>query len=227
MKFSTTTGSVPANENQKSFKSIMRVSFMSLFLNSLLLLSYGQRGPSISMRIERVPFNPAANLDQSRNGSAASPTSPVDWVNGNAGASNSHYVEGMSIPYRAILTDLPTSTPITITFGYDIKHSSKHAIDYLTYYDRLQPHGPFGHTQEVINPIQGLSGSFTGPNTKPIPAPNSINSPVAGQPTASFSALPDGERVMSIWNGTISAISYVLMKAKVICLQQTQKRKSV
>src|SRR5512132_1942825 len=50
---------------------------------------------------------PAGKLDQVRNGSAASPVNPVDWVNGNAGSSNAHYKEGQSIPYRLVLTNLP------------------------------------------------------------------------------------------------------------------------
>src|SRR5262245_1672592 len=51
-------------------------------------------------------FGQAANIDQVRNGSAASPVNPGDWVNGNAGPSNAHFAEGYSIPYRVSITDL-------------------------------------------------------------------------------------------------------------------------
>src|SRR4051812_14134610 len=62
--------------------------------------------------IAAAPPNYSANLDQCRNGGVASPqTTWVQcagpgsgndgWVNGNAGASNSHYREGESISYRA------------------------------------------------------------------------------------------------------------------------------
>jgi hypothetical protein len=154
-------------------------------------------------------FGQAANLDQYRNGSASSPNvTGSNWVNGNAGASNSHYVEGMSVPYRCVMTGLPTATPITITFGYDITHSSKDAIDYLTYYRRLSPHTVFGHLAEPIDPTAGTP-LFGNPGTTfPIPVPSAINTPVAGQPTTSFNALPAGERVMTIYGGTITAIVY-------------------
>ena len=59
----------------------------------------------------------AANLDQIRNGPANDPSKNF-WdnfdnpmhVNGNAGASNAHYVEGHSISYRSLLTLLTVGT---------------------------------------------------------------------------------------------------------------------
>lgn len=159
--------------------------------------------------------NPAANLDQCRNGSASSPADCLDlggslgWVNGNANATQAHYVEGYSIPYRVVMTDLPTDgTPVTLTLGYDIKHSDKHAIDYLTSFDRLEPHVMFGHSAEAIDPVSGTGLSGPADDTHSIPAPSSAGSPVPGQPTASFNALPASERVMSIWNGDLTDISY-------------------
>ncbi len=110
--------------------------------------------------------NPAADLDQCRNGAAAS---PVDcdhpggndgWVNGNAGQSNSHYIEGYSIPYRLRMTDLPVGNPITVTLKYNIRHSGKTAIDFLTETssDRLEPHLGFGHDAEAIEPTADIPG---------------------------------------------------------------------
>jgi hypothetical protein len=169
-----------------------------------------ESGNVIAQTIFRDP--PAANLDQVRNGSASSPTSPGAWVNGNAGASNAHYIEGYSIPYRVVMTDLPTGTPITITLGYDIKHSDHHAIDYLTSYDRLDDplhQSAFGHAKETIDPTIGISGvSGNASDTHDIPAPSASGSPVSGQPTTSFNALPQSDKQMSIWNGTISTILY-------------------
>ena len=81
-----------------------------------------------------------ADLDQIRNRSVALPVSPEEWVNGDAGSSNAHYVEGYSIPHRVVMTDLPVGQQVTISLGYDTKHDdAKHAIDYLTHYDRLEP----------------------------------------------------------------------------------------
>ena len=110
----------------------------------------------------------SANLDQARNGGADGRLSPVDWVNGNAGASNAHYIEGFSIPYRVIMKNLPTPDQIRAAGGtdgkvhvlleYDIRASDKHALDYLTHYQRLEPHTQFtnadpAHLAEVVNPI--------------------------------------------------------------------------
>jgi len=152
----------------------------------------------------------AANLDQVRNGPWDVPWDPANWVNGNAGPSNAHYIEGHSIPYRAVMTDLPIGSSITLTIGYDIKRGGRHAIDYLTHYERIDLHhnDMWGHDPEDIDPTIGVTGLSEPAHTYPIPAPDSTNSPVDGMPTDSFNALPAGERVMSIWNGTITGISY-------------------
>lgn len=155
---------------------------------------------------------PKANLDQVRNGPATAPVSPGDWVNGNAGPSNAHYIEGYSIPYRCVMTDLPTGTPITLTLGYDIKHGGKHALDYLTYYDRINiplHNDVFGHSAETIDPLIGVTVSTVTMTTFPIPAPSSAGSPVPGEPTTSFNSLSDWEKLMTLYGGTITGISYV------------------
>jgi len=152
---------------------------------------------------------PAANLDQTRNGEASSPVDPGSWVNGNLGAQQSHYIEGYSVPYRAVLTNLPTGVPITITLEYDVKHSGAHALDYLTHYNRLEPHVVFGHDAEELDPLIGVSGVAALTTTFPIPAPSSAGSPVPNEPTNSFNALPASERLMTLFGGTISAMAYV------------------
>ncbi len=170
---------------------------------------------------------PGANLDQIRNGSAASPVSPANWVNGNAGASQAHYAEGYSIPYRTVMTELPTGTTITLTLGYDIKHSDKNALDYLTHFDRIDdPTGShqltFGHPPEVINPLIGVSGVSSTTTTFPIPAPSSAGSPVPGQPTTSFNALPAGDKVMTLFGGTITNVVYVTEGSLTAAQSETQ-----
>jgi len=156
---------------------------------------------------------PAANLDQVRNGPKSSPISPGNWVNGNLNPSQSHYIEEYSVPYRAVLTDLPTGTEIVLTIGYDIKHSDKHALDYLTHYDRINDPShvsTFGHSDEDIDPLIGVTGVSSTVTTYAIPAPSSVGSPVAGQPTASFNAIPAIERVMTLFGGTISNVVYAV-----------------
>src|SRR3972149_5697585 len=173
---------------------------------TLLVTAVGQiSGLTATTTFTDAP--PAGNLDQVRNGTVISPIDPPNWVNGNLNASQSHYVEGHSIPYRLVLTNLGIGAH-NVKIEWDIKHSDKQALDYITHYQRLLPHDP-SHPAESVNPLQGLSGSFSAPNHFAIPAPSSAGSPVLGQPTASFNALPGGERVMTIYNGTISSMSYV------------------
>ncbi len=87
-----------------------------------------------------IAANPAANLDQGANGSTG--TEPTinnatysNWINGNLGSSKSRYFEGDSIPYRLVFTNLVVGSN-TVTFGWDTTKGGKHAIDYLTTWDR-------------------------------------------------------------------------------------------
>src|SRR5207244_5923170 len=101
---------------------------------------------------------PSASIEQVRNGQASATTTPIpSWGTGNAGASNSHYLESHSIAYRAVLDQLPTDgTVIELTVGYDVKRSGSYAIDYLTHFQRLLPHVLFAHRDpEVFDPLAG------------------------------------------------------------------------
>src|SRR5437016_11508286 len=166
-----------------------------------------------SLGIHRTQAAPSANLDQTRNGSFNAPQNPVGIdVNGNAGFQNSHYLEGYSIPYRCVMTDLPPRTQITIRLGFDIRHSSRNALDYLTGFQLLDPHTQFGHAAEVVNPTVGTS-LFENP-----PTPDSelaFDTPKAAIPLSSFNSLPaqtlrpGSEKKMSLWGGTLNSIAYV------------------
>jgi hypothetical protein len=187
-----------ANDASASISANPKVSAGSALLSPFAMMPGGTQ--------------PAGNLDQVRNGSAASPTNPVDWVNGNAGASNSHYREGQSIPYRLTLTNLPIGTN-SVKIEWDILHSSKDAIDYITSVVRTPP----GGISETINVcgdaqyntvIAGCTeGSF---NTFVIPVP--IPTKLVGsnqQPQTSFNNLPAADKLFRIYNGTISGITYI------------------
>ena len=165
---------------------------------------------------------PSADLDQIRNGPPDDPISPSDWVNGNAGAEQAHYLEGFSIGYRAKLSNIPTNTEITLILGYDTRQSDRNAIDYLTHYQRLEDHTPFSHPAEVINPLLGMTGVSATVTTFPIPAPSTINSPVVGQPLISFTNLPASERVMTLFGGTISSIVYTNQESLTNAQAETQ-----
>jgi hypothetical protein len=121
-----------------------------------------------------------------------------------------HYVEGYSIPYRIVVTDASPG-PHTLVLEWDTTQKGKHAIDYMTHFDRLRPHNQFGsHAEpEAIDPVSGLAGAFAMPQTFSIPAPSASGSPVTGQPAVSFNALPEAERLLTIWNGTITSVAYL------------------
>ncbi len=192
----------------------------------MLLAAFIFTGLSFSLKLS----GQAANIDQIRNSLTYDNSTDPLWVNGNAGSSNSHYMEGYSIAYRVLLTGLTAGKTYSIVLGYDTKHSDRMAIDYLTHYQRLEPHGPFGHAAEVINPLRFESGSneylfgiTTGPFTLAIPAPDpdppgyagppGDGSPVANQPINSFNALPAAERVMTLWNGSFVTMNYTLQQS--------------
>jgi len=190
----------------------------SFALPTTFIASYTVTATGVTSGTATTSFTdgPASvNLDQCRNGPATTPNDCLDlggntgWVNGNVGASQSHLVEGYSTPFRAVMTNLPTSTPITLVLGYDIRNSKANAYDYLTQYQNLDPHTLFGHPAENVVPADGVSGLSSTISTFPIPAPSSAGSPVSGQPTASFNALPAAKRVMTLFGGTITNVQYV------------------
>jgi flagellar hook capping protein FlgD len=165
--------------------------------------------------------SPSASIEQVRNGQATATTTPIPtWNTGNAGASNSHYLESHSIAYRTVMDQLPTDgTVIELIIGYDVKRSGSYAIDYLTHFQRLLPHVLFAHRDpEVFDPLSGITGVGPTITTAAIPVPTrSIvvdpdgtgPDPAAPQPTTSASALPASERVMTLYGGTLIDVSYV------------------
>ncbi len=164
---------------------------------------------------------PSASIEQVRNGEATAPLTPVPaWGTGNCGASNSHYLESHSTAYRAVMDGLPTDgTVVELTIGYDVKRSGSYALDYLTHFQRLLPHVLFGHREpEVIDPLSGITGVGSLVTTAPIPLPTRNllvdpdgpdPDPAALQPVTSMAALPEAERVMTLYGGTLVDVSYV------------------
>ena len=156
-----------------------------------------------------------------RNGQATATTTPIPtWGTGNAGASNSHYLESHSIAYRTVMGQLPTDgTVIEITLGYDVKRSGSYALDYLTHYQRVLPHVLFGHHDpEVFDPLSGISGVGATMTTAPIPLPTQTlvvdpdgtdPDPAAAQPSTSMSELPAAERMMTLFGGHLIDVTYV------------------
>jgi hypothetical protein len=158
---------------------------------------------------------PAATIDQGKNGGASSPTSPMDWVNGNLNSSGAHYTEHYSIPYRAILTNVPSGSH-TLQISYDTRKGGKAAIDYLTQFNRINDPSHsllFGHSPEAIDPTIGITG-LPSPNTfGPLPAPSSFPGTL----------VPDADRFMTIYNGTISSVVYSPSENTTLTGDQTQQ----
>jgi len=168
-------------------------------------------------------FKVGVNLDQVRNGSGTSPVVPpavAPWVNGNAGASNAHFAEGWSIPYRCVITDLAAGNH-SIDIEWDTRTSGASAIDFVTNYDLLD-FAPgshvlnFNHVQEVLNPI-AEAGTWVDGTSTDIPVPNFLNA-AAGLLTTltnyrnSVMAVsnPSGlAKKFSIWNGSITGMNYI------------------
>lgn len=173
--------------------------------HSVLLLVAFLILTSVSVSAQKVEANPAADLDQCRNGSVGSEVGCISedgntgWGNGNAGAENSHWAEDQFLVYRMRFSNL-TNTSHTVVIGYDILKSGTHAIDYL---------GPYNDTETTADPCAGVSGCTLGSPSDTIAIPKDtvtvhgkIN-PNTGLPIVQ----KDG--VFTMWGGDITAVSYV------------------
>jgi uncharacterized repeat protein (TIGR01451 family) len=160
-----------------------------LLAATLFLLAIAMAAPMLARAA-----NPAADIDQCRNGkdvAAPIPCTGSAWTNGDLGTENSHYREGDSVPFRATLTNLDTALAShTVTIQYDTLQSGKHAYDYLTSFDR---------TEATADPTSGISGLTAG-NCFLIPLDTTI----------AF-ANPDSHQAqgcIQIWNGQITNLAY-------------------
>jgi hypothetical protein len=156
-------------------------------------------------------MNPAASLEQCRNGSISSPapcgnaSNPLGWVAGASGNPQAHWNETEYIPYRMLFTGMPADGTVhTVVIGYDILHSGVHAIDYLGTYNITET------TAMGNNPCFGVSGSHcstfnpVGTSTSPIPVDPVINSAF---PTPRPTMPATG--VFTMWGGTLGSCAYL------------------
>jgi Prealbumin-like fold domain len=166
----------------------------------LLLVVCGTLAIAAMMLTQQRPVNaanPAADLDQCRNGDQLHPVpcTGAAWVNGNAGASNAHWNEGDSIAYRMRFSNLATGAgnPHTLIIEWDTTQSGKHALDYITSVDR----------SVVADPCSGVAGC-TLSNAVQIPA-----DPVVQGLLTDSNAAGRWNQQMRLYNagtGTISGI---------------------
>lgn len=110
------------------------------------------------------------------------PTHSSNWQTGNLGASNSDYAEGDSVPYRTIASNLTVGQTYKLQIEWDTTQSGKHAIDFLTTYDR---------TENTANPCAGVT-CLGGASTLAIPIDSHVTdggvTQVSGQNFTAFGA---------------------------------------
>jgi hypothetical protein len=100
--------------------------------------------------------NPSADLDIARNGTANLPISPVNFQNGDAGPSNSHYVEGNSVPFRAVLKNLSIGNH-SLIIAWDIRHNGRMPSiisPMSTTSNRI--HSLFPAWRETVDPLEAV-----------------------------------------------------------------------
>jgi Prealbumin-like fold domain len=151
--------------------------------------------------------SPSANLDQCANGPASAPVTCTGaaWQNGNANASSAHWAEGDSVAYRLKFGNLLPGLH-QVTIQWDTTKSGKHALDYLTSYDRTVTGDPCSGVLGCI----GVGSRYLIP-----PDPNTgLNLPAPGtNPPAWPSGFPqspiDGRwnQFFTMFGGTITGLS--------------------
>jgi hypothetical protein len=131
----------------------------------------------------QASVRPSVSLEQCSNlTTTCDTTHATNWQTGNLGISNSDYAEGDSIPYRSIASNLTVGQTYELEIEWDTSQSGKHAIDYLTSYNR---------TESTANPCSGMTCSG-GISTLPIPIDPHVAgagvSQVSGQSFTAFGA---------------------------------------
>ncbi len=139
--------------------------------------------------------NPAANIDDCANGPVSAPSGCAlasSWGNGNLNASKAHYLEGDSVPFRFLFTNLSTNGNHQITIAWDTTKDGLHAFDYLTSFNR---------SETTTNPCVGVAGcSLAGSkDTETIPADPNI--------TAQLGPGHQLAGVFTLFNGNITNVS--------------------
>jgi hypothetical protein len=111
------------------------------------LVAHGHEGPvaySVAAKGESSGLtalaafgNTAVNLDQCSNGSTGTAACTGNaWQNGNLNSNQAKYFEGQSIPYRDVFTGVSAGVTYTKTISWDTTKDGKHAVDYLTSWNR-------------------------------------------------------------------------------------------
>mgnify|MGYP003350386752 CR=1 FL=1 len=113
-------------------------------------------------------------------------TAASEWVNGNVNGAKANYLEGDSLPYRLTFGGLDTAVPHQVTIEWDSTKGGKHAIDYLTGFNR---------TVATADPCLGVSGC-AAQMTFAIPADPQVTGAGVTPAAGSF----------TLFGGTITAV---------------------
>ena len=148
-------------------------------------------------------FAPMANpdIDQCGNGGRPAPRQPCtgnNWQNGNINVNNAQYIEGESVPYRVTFSGTVGSSS-SLTLEWDVTKAGKHALDYLTTYNRSEVTGN--------DPCNGVAGCVLATNT-------TFLIPLDPDVAAGFDQIPgngdditQAPGVFTLFGGTITSVS--------------------
>lgn len=169
-------------------------------------------------KLQSLLPNPAADLDQCANGGVGSPPvtcSGAAWQNGNLNHTQAHYREGESVPYRLKFSNLSAGSSYTVTIEYDTTEQSgaKHAIDYLTSFDR---------TETTADPCSDVPGCSLAVNsTFAIPPDANVGAGFDGIPGNSddITQVPG---VFTLFSGSITAVSAYTLNGTYAGASQTR-----
>ena len=121
---------------------------------------------------------------------------------------------GVLDPIRQVLTNLPVAAPgdpvipITMVLEYDVKHQGPFAYDYLTSYQRLEPHTPFGHPAEIVSPTAGVTIATPTKTEVATPRPPDAEYAGRGSTRTEFWRAAGLEKLMTLFGETITDIEY-------------------
>jgi hypothetical protein len=171
--------------------SFLAVALFCVIGSSVLSVDAQKRSKAVE---DKSLAAESADLDQCRNGALGSEEqcSGSKWANGNLNPQNTHYKEGDSVPYRYKLSGLTPNTPNQITIGYDTIQSDRHAIDYLTTFNR---------TETTADPCSDILSApvCASPTVFKIPVdPNVVNGNLTGNQIAGN---------FTFYGGTITSVS--------------------
>ena len=193
----------------RSFATLSFAIFLAI--PAMTLSAIAQKIPTIRVL---APEAVGYRLEQCGNGGRSVPQvqDPCnvnnDWVTGNVNNAKAHYREGDSVPYRLDITGLAPGVPTYVTFGWDTTKGGKHAIDYITSYDKTEnASNPNGPSQAIpcagLNPVICPPANILGDGEFAIPPDPNYSGAV---PAPNFPQESANQKI-KIWGGTITGLA--------------------